>query len=131
MKVRYDNQQDDLDPMNGGVFSDQEKLIELLDSRRNDPPFAARLSGDNGFELMIGIGGDVGCVQYSHSNGDLPYLMAVPPGPQPSGDVEFLMGGTATPIPARYILSFDELKKVVLYFLETGDRINAVSWEAI
>ena len=41
------------------------------------------------------------------------------------------MGGTATPIPARYILSFDELKKVVIYFLETGERINAVSWEAI
>ena len=77
MHVLYANQQDDLDPMNGTVI-DGVKLAELLDGRRKKPPFLARLSGENGFELMIGIGGNVGCAQYSRSDGELPYLMADP-----------------------------------------------------
>jgi hypothetical protein len=36
-----------------------------------------------------------------------------------------------TPIPARHILSFEERKQIVLHFLATGERSNAVSWESI
>ena len=132
MNVRYENQEDDADPMNGAVIATDAKLIELLNDRRNYPPFCARFAGDNGFELMIEIGGDVGCVQYSSSTGDPPYLMAVShQPPMKSGDIEFMMGGTSTPIPARNIVSFDELKQILLYFLETGERSDLVDWESV
>jgi hypothetical protein len=132
MKVRYKNQQDKFDPMNGTVVAECAKLSEMLDARRNNPPFFIRLSGANGYEIMVGIGGDVGCVQYSRSDGEPPYLVAVPPRPhRTSGDVEFLTGNTATPVPARNILSFDELRQIALHFLETGERSDVVAWEPV
>ena len=132
MKVRYLNYQNELDPMNGAIITENAKLAKLLVDRRNEHPFLAELSGDNGFHIEFGIGGDVGCVQYSSVDGKGPYLMAVSPRPRrKSGHVEFLTANTPTPVPARNILSFDELRQIALYFLETGQRSNAFSWEPV
>jgi hypothetical protein len=131
MKVRYVNRQDKLDPMNGVVLADAGRLTELLDGRRNDAPFIADLTGDNGFELMIGLGCDLGCAQFSRADGEPPYLMAVSPHPLPvgAGYVEFLAASAATPVAARYIISFDELKQIARHFLDTGGRSDMVSWQ--
>lgn len=132
MKVRYLNYQNEFDPMNGAVVTGEAKLTELLDLRRNEAPFIAELSGDNGYHIEFGIGGDAGFVQFSRSDGKPPYLVAVPPSPHmTSGHVEFLTANTPTPVPARNILNFDELKRVALHFLQTGRRSEAVSWEAL
>ena len=132
MKVQYVNQQEESDPMNGRTIVTGVQLAQLLNSRRNALPFFARLSGENGFEIMAGIGGEFGCVQYSRSDGKPPYLMAVPVHQHmSSGDIEFLTGNTPTPVPARNILSFDELKRIALHFLETGERSSAVRWEPV
>jgi hypothetical protein len=132
MIVRYENEQDGLDPMNGMVIDSSAQLTKLLDSRRNEAPFFARLSSDNGFEIMAGIGGEVGCIQYSRSDGLPPYLMAVSSHPtMKHGCVEFLTANTPTPIAARYIINFDEVKTIALYFLESGERSNVVSWQVL
>jgi hypothetical protein len=132
MKIRYTNQQDDCDPMNGTIIASSIKLSELLDDRRNNAPFLARISSDHGFEIMVGIGGDVGCVQYSRSDGKAPYLMAVSAHPPMKGGyVEFLAANTPTPIAGRYIVSFGELKEIALHFLKTGERSDAVSWREL
>lgn len=131
MKVRYVNRQDKSDPMNGAILADADKLAELLDNRRNNAPFIADLAGDNGFELMIGLGCNLGCAQFSRADGEPPYLMAVSPHPLPvaAGYVEFLAASTPTPVAARYIISFDELKQIARHFLDTGGRSDAVSWQ--
>jgi hypothetical protein len=132
MKIKYVNQQDKFDIMNGEVIADEASLVDLLNRRRSNAPFFGRFSGDNGFELMIGMGGEIGCVQHSRTDGDPPYLVAVAPQPRlASGYVEFLTANTPTPVPARNILTFDELKKIALYFLETGERCDAFSWDSI
>ena len=132
MIVRYDNEQDELDPMNRTVIGSSAQLSELLDGRRNNAPFFVRLSGDNGFEIMTGIGGNVGCVQYSRSDGSPPCLMAVSSRPvMKRGCVEFLTANTPTPIAARYIISFDEVKAVAIDFLKAGGRSNVVSWQIL
>ena len=132
MIVRYKNQQDKSDPMNDVAITSKKELSDLLRARRYNAPFFARLSGDNGFEIMIGIAGKVGCVQYSRSDSSLPYLMAHSTNPPlKSGDVEFLTGNTPTPVPAAEIVSFEELEQIALHFLETGERSSAVSWEPI
>lgn len=129
MKVRYVNQQDKSDQMNGAVIVEANMLAELLDERRNRVPFIADFVGDSGFELMIGIGQDVGCVQHSRTDGEPPYLMAVSPQRlMKKGYVEFLVNSTPTPLAARYILTFDQVKAIALHFLVTGDRSNVVSW---
>src|ERR1700730_7277429 len=108
MKVRYVNQQDTRDCMNGAVISDDAKLVELLESRRKQPPFFIRLLCDNGFELVLGIGGNVGCVQHSRSQGESTNLLAVSARPPlKRGYVEFLTADTPTPVAARYIINFD------------------------
>lgn len=92
----------------------------------------AELIGANGYILVVGIGGPVGCVQYSHSDGNPPYLVAVAPNPIAEDEyIEFLTGNTPTPIPARHILPFEKVKEVVKYFHETGTRSAAVSWEEV
>lgn len=45
------------------------------------------------------------------------------------GCLEFLTADIPTPALARYIIRFDELKKIAIYFLETGQASKAVSWE--
>jgi hypothetical protein len=118
--------------MNGTAIAGSVQLVELLDSRRKNAPFFARFFADNGSEIMVGIGSDVGCVQYSRSDGMRPYLMAVSADPPiKSGYVEFLAADTPTPCAARYIIRFDEVKKVTLHFLQTGERSDAVSWQVL
>jgi hypothetical protein len=132
MKVRYLNYQNKLDPMNGAIIADEAKLAELLDERRNEPPFLAELSGGNGHHIEFGIGGDIGCIQHSQTNGKAPYLMAMSARPPMEGGyIEFLTANTPTPIAARYIVSFDELKAVVLHFLKTGERSDKVLWQEL
>jgi hypothetical protein len=132
MKVRYLNYQNELDPMNGAVITAGENLAELLDKRRNEPPFLAELSGDNGYHIEFGIGGDIGCVQHSPANGKAPYLMAISAHPpMKSGYIEFLTADTPTPFAARYIISFDELKAIALHFLKTGKRSDEVLWQEL
>ena len=123
MKVRYLNYQNKLDPMNGTVIVEEAKLAQLLHERQNESPFLAELSGDNEYHIELGIGGNFGCVQHSRTNGKAPYLMAMSANPPMRGGyIEFLTANTPTPIAARYIISFDELKEVALHFLKTGER---------
>lgn len=132
MSVRYMNEQDERDPMNRTIIAGSERLSELLDERRSNVPFIAELLGDNGFQLMIGIGSAVSFAQYCRANGELPYLAAVPPQPRvKSRYVGFLMNNTLTPIPGRFILTFDEMKQIALHFLETGERSEVFSWVSI
>jgi hypothetical protein len=132
MNVRFVNQQDERDFMNRTLIAESEQLSELLDKRRKNAPFIADLFGDNGFQLTIGIGSGIGFAQYRRENGELPYLVAVPAQRRvKSRHVEFLINNTPTPIPRRFILTFDEMKQVALHFLETGEPSDVVSWEAI
>jgi hypothetical protein len=130
MIVRYKNQQDKSDPMNDVAITSKKELSDLLRARRHNAPFLARLSGHNGFEIMVGIGGEIGCVQYSRSDGRPPYLMAHSANPPlKSGDVEFLTANTPTPVPAEEIISFEEIEEIALHFLETGERSDIVIWQ--
>lgn len=130
MEVRYFNQQDKSDPMHGAVIMDRAQLNELFDMAKSRPPFIAAFKADNGFEISTGISEKFGCAQYSSLSGDPPYLAAMSPQPPlKRGFVEFLLGGTLTPWPARYIVRFDELKEILNHFLKTGKPSNAFSWE--
>lgn len=132
MKIRYDNQQDHFDPMNGVELAEAGRLSELLNARKRRPPFFARLSGENGFELTLGIGRNVGAAQYASADGSLPYLIAVSTNPPlKRGGVEFLTANTPTPIFARFIVSFYELRNIAAHFLETGGRSSEVRWEEL
>jgi hypothetical protein len=130
MILRFFDQQDESNSLNGSIIADSEQLSRILDSLRTRKPFFAELFGENGYNLLIGIGEAVGCVQYSRADGKSAYLVAVAPKPiAEDGYVEFLIGDTSTPISVRYILPFEEVKAIATYFLETGARSARFNWE--
>jgi hypothetical protein len=128
--LRFLDYQDQSNSANGSVISDREQLFRILDSQRTRDPFVAELSGENGYYLTMGIGGAVGFVQHSRTDGKPPYLVGVAPSPiAEEGHIEFLCGNTLTPISVRYILPFETVKEIAGYFLETGARSAKFAWE--
>jgi hypothetical protein len=117
--------------------NDATALVEILDRLRFKKPFG--LICENGFILSICLAEKYGALGYKLRSGDPPYMQAVAPGSRlmlneanpyaaavkadnDSGTKppEFVVGGTATPVPTRYILPYEMVKEIAAYFLETG-----------
>jgi len=132
MIIRFQDLEDRGNICNGESFANVSQIFDLLDKLRcSRPPFMCELIGDNGFTQTVGLGDDIGCVQHAPSDGTPPYWMAVGSIDVESnaGDMEFVVGGTVTPIACRYALPIQSLKQIVAYFMETGERSPAVAWE--
>jgi hypothetical protein len=132
MNVRFQDLEEHDNPRNGERFADTHELVALLEQlRRSRSPFMCELVGDNGTTLTVGIGGDNGCVQHARGDGTPPYLMALmpPEGQSVLHEMEFLVGGTPTPIEGRYCLPFGKLAEIVAEFAASGKRSDAVNWE--
>jgi hypothetical protein len=131
MIVTFYDGEDQTNHLHGTAIRDNSRLFHMLRSMRNRSPFICKLVGENGYYLDVGIG-KVGFVQYSACDGNPPYLIAVSPNSEPGDNyVEFMTGGTPTPISTRYCLPFDEVLQIVGYFLETGRTCPRVAWERV
>jgi hypothetical protein len=102
-----------------------------LEGLRERDPFMFELAGDNGYQLTIGLGKGIGCVQFSKSDGDPPYLVAKSETLLVTEPQEFSMGGTPTPINPEFCLSFDRVKDIAIYFATTGEKHPAISWDEV
>ena len=51
--------------------------------------------------------------------------------PMKRGYVEFLTADTPTPVAARYVISFNELRQIALEFLQSGERSDVVVWQKL
>ena len=132
MSAEFFDRQDPLNPANGTRIDSGEGLSTLLSSFLDRKPFFCELLADNGYKQLIGIGGTIGCVQHSSSDGSPPYLMAVAnDGINAPSETDFLIGNTATPISVHYCIPFERVKHIAVYFLETGKCDPSVSWEEI
>jgi Immunity protein Imm1 len=132
MNVEFFDREDSQNPLNGSIITEKSRLLELLDQLQDRSPFFCELLGQNGYIILLGIGGPRGCVQHSSLDGRPPYLMAVSQDPQPLEQyIDFFIGGTASPVPSRYCPPFDTVKDIAAYFQMTGERSPAVSWEEI
>jgi len=88
------------------------------------------LVGENGSELCIGVG-EIGFAEYDR-DGDALYMLALTKRNVIEGiDEDFLAGGTPTPMPARFCMPFDEVIKIAVHFLESGNACPLFSWEEI
>lgn len=125
--------QDDKNPLNGTVIDSPSALSELLQSFRGRQPFLFELREDPGFTLTIGFGGEYGCVQYSRSDGEPPYEMAVwAAAPEESEkSVCFLAGDQDTEIAAKFCLPTEEIKSIAAQFVVGGGKSQTVRWEEV
>lgn len=131
MNVTFFDGEDNTNSLNGALIQDRERLLQILDGLRNRPPFVCELAGENGFYLHVGIG-KLGHAQYSRMDGKPPYLLAVASQPGRRDQyIEFLLGGTPTPISKRYCMPFDSIREIAGYFLQAGRAHPNFSWEEI
>lgn len=132
MIIYFRNYQDERDPDQGRLISSEDEVASLLDRKRQASPFIAEFCGADDFEITVGLGGDYGFVQYNLIDGATPYLMALSrQPPMRRGCIEFMCGGTLTPVAARYIMRFHEVKQVVLNFARTGGKSDSVLWREL
>jgi hypothetical protein len=125
--------EDSANELNGTTIQEAEDLIQILERSRTKPPFLCKLTSDKGHYLDVGLG-KVCCAQHTRSGGMPPYLMAVAHGKEHiregEGDyIEFLCGGTPTPISDRFCMTFESIREIVRHFAETGDAHPAFSWD--
>jgi hypothetical protein len=117
---------------NGTVISAASDALALIRKRRQTrAPFMCELIGDNSMILTIGISPNFGCAQYASSDGLPPYLMGVD-GTHDVPDIdemEFAVGGTATPIDRRYLLKAEVVDEIVEAFVTTGEPCKRLAWE--
>jgi hypothetical protein len=132
MIVKFHDRQDIRNAMNGTSISDSVQVVALLEGLKERLAFFCEFVGEDGCNLLVGIGGDIGCTQYSRGDGNPPYWMATSSVTKAEeGYVDFLVANTATHVPLRYCLPFDAVKDIVVYFQNTGLRNPAVNWEEI
>jgi hypothetical protein len=132
MKVTFQDQQEPASVATGRVLSTPADVAQLFDALRGRPPFMFELIGENGDSLTIGYSDSVGAVQHAASDGRPPYRMAVnEESLDDEAAVEFLAGGTPTPIPGRFCLPIQRVSAIAQEFVATGERSAVVTWEEI
>jgi hypothetical protein len=132
MTAVFQDLEDNRNAKNGSRIGNERDLNVLFESLRNREPFTLWLSGDNGFSLTIGWSSSLGFVQYARSDGRPPYWVAVGDrDADPEEHVDFLSGGTRTPIPRRFCMPVDSAMGIARHFLQTGERSPNVEWEEV
>lgn len=136
MNTTFEDLQDDDNPRNGEVLNDPDRAVQLLEHLRSGQwPMMCQFTGENGYNLIVGVSPEIGCVQHSPNDGLPPYLMAVG-APTDGADVEYadverLVGGTPTEIDARYRLPTGIVNQILATFVATGERSDVVTWEEL
>ncbi len=131
MIVHFFDRQSGENPLNGSRSDSAEAVLRIVDAHHDRPAFFAELVGANGFNLLVGLGGPVGCAQYSPASGAPPYLVALNRAGAAERASEFLIGGTATPVPSRHCIPVAAVREVVRHFVENGGPSPHVDWEEI
>lgn len=130
MNVRFFDRQHSENINNGLLIDRSEDLLNVLNSLMSTTPFFCELIGDNGFNLLLGIG-TKGCAQYSQCDGSPPYFMAIGSDKESAEYTEYLMGDTPTPVSDRYALPLTSVRFIASEFQRTGMRTPEIRWEEI
>lgn len=131
--VHFIDLQEPDSPLSGKAVESAASMSAIYQSLSGRKPFLFELRRDSGSMLTVGFSSDRGCVQYSSSDGSPPYFMAVSDGDSEIEDeyIQFLAGNTPTPIPIRYSLPMSLVERITAEFIDNGERLQAVAWEAI
>jgi hypothetical protein len=130
MNASFRDQEDPSNPLNGHLVASSD-VGQLLRSLQTREPFFCSLEADLG-TLLVGVGRELGCIQFTPKDGGPPYLMATI-GSMENGDeyVEFLSGGTPSPVPRRYCLPWSLVERTVEAFLTQGFVPSDLQWEEV
>jgi hypothetical protein len=113
--------------------ADGEELRKLLYLLVEQEPKVFVLEMAINAMFTIGIGLPYGFVQFSKNN-EPPYLIATVEeslgGIDWDEEVEFMAGGTPTPIAKRWCLPYDQVVKTITHFFQNNE-LPQLKWEEI
>jgi hypothetical protein len=112
-------------------ISAEQELRQVLEGFRQRDPGLVELVSAAGDRLMIGVGGEHACAQFTEASGELPYLMARGPSDDYDSHIEFSCGGTPTPIPLAYILPFSKMVDIAVDFFLNEHLPDIIEWEEV
>jgi hypothetical protein len=105
-----------------------DQLRTLLIDLSGGEPGIVNLESTSSGMLQLGVGGPFACALFT-TNEDKPhYLCAKSKIIRAVSYVEFLCGGTPTPISPEFCLSFDEAITIAEYFFKKEDRDPTFEW---
>lgn len=132
MSAKFFDLHNDGNPENGTELTNGLQAKALLARIAINPPFVAELVSDHETKLMIGLGPEIGSVQFCTADDEPPYFMAkLESQNMRSGITEFIIGNEPSEIELRLCIPLSVLLEVAAYFVETGQRSSIVSWEEI
>lgn len=119
-------------PLTSTNFESGDEAIARLQGELNRVPHFVELQSDKNTKLLIGLGGEMGCAQFSSIAGDPPYLMACLPGHESLEGFEyFYISGELSEVPKQYCIPLGALLKVIKDFVDTGTQSHTVNWVEI
>jgi hypothetical protein len=130
MSASFRDHENLANPLNGRMVTSSE-AIQLLRSLQERDPLFCSFEANTG-TLLVGVARDMGCVQFTPNAEGPPYLMATTGASENSDEyVEFLSGGTPSPVPLRYSLPWPLVERILTVFLDQGTVPSDITWEEI
>ena len=111
-------------------FTQEEELRDVLRDLSRYGNSVVLLEVPDSGVLTIGVGTPFGFIEYMDEDRSPPYLVATddPKNEEQDPFVEFVSGGTPTPIPIKNCLPFERVVEIVVYFLRNKKLPDYVSW---
>lgn len=110
------------------LVTSSDQLESLLGSLSKSEPGIVNLESSTKDLLQLGIGGQFASAQFTTHDAKPRYLCAKAKTIRTANEVEFLCGGTPTPISPQLCISFEEAVSIADYFLKSGDRHPDFEW---
>lgn len=130
MNATFFDYEDAANPLNGCSL-DAGQVVKTLRSLQERKPFVCALETTAG-TLLVGIGQELGSIQFTPAEGGPPYRMATADSLEAKDEfVDFLCGGTPSPIPQRYCIPWPLVERIISHFMDSGSIPNFVKWEDI
>lgn len=131
MRAKFFDHQDTENEKNERDVVDAGEALALLRSLRSRQPSFCSLESRS-WTLLIGVAEEMGCVQLSAPDRQPPYLMAFnSSNVNADGYVEFMSGGTPTPISVRYCIPWELVEEIVKELLTHDRQPAGIVWEEI
>jgi hypothetical protein len=105
----------------------EDELRSAVDERKKGEPRIFDFLHSVGSTLQLGLGGPYACAQFIPSHRATSWDARAEP-VRAADDIEFLLGGTPTPVAPEYCLEPGEALRVAQHFFQNGEMAPWIKW---
>jgi hypothetical protein len=125
----FDRSSADWEADRGLLVTSQAHLESVLRDYARKTPRILELHDIEGTKLQLGIGGTYACAHIIEAENVPASWDARTQHVRAKDDVEFGLGGTATPVAPEFCLTLEEALNAARFFFKAAERDPALCWE--